>query len=745
MKGKIRLKQIVSFLIAFAMMFSFMQIGNIKSASAVTAGNENTQVPGLIFRVGDENGAIRIVDRAADDKDKYVIRQLPMAQKFTLDSEEGYSIVSVDKIPNMTVSQTSVGGKKRFSIVNIKDYSAFVLSIKIQDPEGNINSYDINIDFRTDSSLEFKDIVISYSGSQSYTDTISFGATDSDGTYTTGPVESGITKASIELHDNNGLSMDFTIKGKSGKTVDLIGGENKIELVVTSNGISKIYTLIIKKKGQALLKSLTPSTGTLSPTFNSDIYDYEVTVPTTQEKIAFTPVAIDNSSTIKVKKSTVASGKRSPEISLEEGKNRIPITVTTSDGDTATYNVVVTRTEKFRSTALTGLRLTSGTLSPTFNKGIYEYTAIVENSVTSVGVTPTAEDSNATIKVNGKTVPSKATSPYISLDEGGNTITVVVTDTKGDTSTYTINITRRYPKNNVNLSSLTVTDGKLSPIFDPETYLYSVKVDRSVDTVRIKFSTQNDKAKVKINGVEYPNGQSDKIKLNLGANTVKIEVVAEDGKSTTTYALSIIRDKVEGKYEWVIEGDKWTYYDGYGVKVKNDWVKYDNLWYYMDLNGYKQTGWKQIGGLWYFFNSDGIMQTGWMYDKGYWYYLQANGSLRTNGWAMYDGNWYLFNELGEMQTGWHQYKGDWYYMSDEGVMQKGWITYDRNKYYLNDDGTMRTGWLFNGKVWYYFGPEGQMRTGWQTIDGKDYYFDSSGAMKTGMMFLDGRWVNLGNA
>ena len=121
MKGKIRLKQIVSFLIAFAMMFSFMQIGNIKSASAVTAGNENTQVPGLIFRVGDENGAIRIVDRAADDKDKYVIRQLPMAQKFTLDSEEGYSIVSVDKIPNMTVSQTSVGGKKRFSIVNIKD------------------------------------------------------------------------------------------------------------------------------------------------------------------------------------------------------------------------------------------------------------------------------------------------------------------------------------------------------------------------------------------------------------------------------------------------------------------------------------------------------------------------------------------------------------------------------------------------------------------------------------------------
>ena len=745
MKGKIRLKQIVSFLIAFAMMFSFMQISNIKSASAVTAGNENTQVPGLIFRVGDENGDIRIVDRAADDKDKYVIRQLPTVQRFTLDSEEGYSIVSVDKIPNMTVSETSVGGKKRFSIVNIKDYSAFVLSIKIQDPEGNINSYDINIDFRTDSSLEFKDIVISYSGSQSYTDTISFGATDSDGTYVTGPVESGITKAAIELHDNNGLSMDFTIKGNSGKTVDLIGGENKIELVVTSSGISKMYTLIIKKKGQALLKSLTPSTGTLSPAFNSDIYDYEVTVPTTQEKIAFTPVAIDNSTKIKVKKSTVASGKRSQEISLEEGKNRIPITVTTSDGESVTYTVIVTRTEKFRSTALTGLRLTSGTLSPTFNKGIFEYTAVVENSVTSVGVTPTAEDSNATIKVNNKTVPSGATSPYISLDEGGNTINVVVTDSKGEKSTYTINITRRYPKNNVNLSSLSVTDGKLSPIFDPEIYLYSAKVARNIDSVRIKFTTQNDKAKVKINDVEYPNGQSDKIKLNLGVNTVKIQVVAEDGKSTTTYVLSIIRDKVEGKYEWVVENGQMTYYDGYGIKVKNNWVKYDNKWYFMDLNGYMQTGWKQIGGLWYYFNENGVMHTGWFYDKGYWYYLQGNGSLRTSSWAMLDGKWYLFNELGEMQTGWHQYLGNWYYLSDEGVMQKGWITYDKNKYYLNDDGSMRTGWLFNGKVWYYFGPEGQMRTGWQTIDGTDYYFDASGAMLTGMHFLDGRWIDLGNA
>ncbi|ETJ29037.1 Cell wall binding repeat protein, partial [human gut metagenome] len=68
-------------------------------------------------------------------------------------------------------------------------------------------------------------------------------------------------------------------------------------------------------------------------------------------------------------------------------------------------------------------------------------------------------------------------------------------------------ITRKYSKNNVNLSSLSVTDGTFSPKFDPEIYAYSVKVPRNIEEVRIKFETQNEKSKVTINGVEYKSGQ----------------------------------------------------------------------------------------------------------------------------------------------------------------------------------------------------------------------------------------------
>ena len=559
MKGNKNLKRILSFLIAFAMMFSFMQFSSLQSATA----EEQTQAEGLIFRAGDKTGDIIPVDRDPQNNNSLVINNLKMVSQYTLESTDDYILTGVEKLSGgdeITISDPSQSGNKyRYTISNIKSYNTFKIKVSLKKIEtGVIISYPITINFVSDSSLEFGKISVTYSGSKNYTAELFYGDENENGEYNLPNVDSGITSADIKMYAKDGKTLlPIKVNGQSNSVVKLDGGRNVIKLTVTSNSISKVYVLVINKISEPRLKTLVPSVGSLSPAFDSETQDYTVVVPTTTTKISFTPTAADNSSTIKVKKSTVTSGKKSGEISLDEGDNKIPITVTNQYGS-YTYNIIVTRTEQFRSTALTGLRLSSGSLSPAFNKGVTEYTAVVENSVTSVSVTPTAEDKNATIKVEGKVVPSGASSSKISLDEGGNTITVVVTDTKDRKTTYTINITRRYPKNNVNLSSLIVTDGKLSPIFDAETYLYSVKVDRNIDSVRIKFTTQNDKAKVKINGVEYSNGQSDKIKLNLGANTVKVEVIAEDGKSTTTYSLSIIRDKVEGKYQWVIEGDQWT-------------------------------------------------------------------------------------------------------------------------------------------------------------------------------------------
>jgi glucan-binding YG repeat protein len=735
---KINLKKIISYLLIFSVFFTCMQMGSLKKANAAAV----TQVTGMIFHIGDASGTEKIVDK--DATGAYVADNLELGKTFTLEPATGYNITSVTSSNSSKMSintQTTTAGNL-YIISSITDYSDFTLTVVIKDSSGNSVTYPIKMKFASDSDLEFSKLSIAYDSQTPFT--VDYSQTDSNGDYVLGPVDSSVSKATIKMLDASGTQMTCTINGSSNNVVTLAGGQNTITITRTYLGISKDYTLIISKKGVARLQSLVPSAGTLSPAFASDTYDYTMTVPTTQTTIAFTPTSVDSDSTIKVNGSTVKSGNKSKAFNLDEGDNEISIIVTTSEGDTNTYTVTVTRTAQFRSSQLTGLTLTSGTLTPTFNKGIYQYTAIVDNSVTSVGVTPTAEDVNATITINGTTVPSGATSPNISLDEGGNVIDVVVTDTKGNTNTYILNVTRRYPKDNVNLSSLSVTDGTMSPVFDPETYLYSVKVARNIEKVKVSYTSQNDKSTIKINGKTYTNGQSDYINLDIGANLVNVDVIAEDGKTTTTYKLSIIRGDVEGTDQWVLVAGEWTFYNAAGIQVKNDWVKYDNKWYFMDINGYMQTGWINQNGNWYYLNSDGIMQTGWFYDKGYWYYLQGDGSMRVNVWAAYNGQWYFFNSYGQLQTGWTLYLGNWYYLDDHGVMQKGWATYDKNKYYLNDDGTMRTGWLYNGRVWYYLDSTGKMVTGWQTIDGKKYYFDASGAMKTGMMFLDGQWINLNN-
>ncbi|TDF97047.1 cadherin-like beta sandwich domain-containing protein [Paenibacillus piri] len=90
---------------------------------------------------------------------------------------------------------------------------------------------------------------------------------------------------------------------------------------------------------------------------------------------------------------------------------------------------------------MSGLTLSAGTLSPAFSAETTNYTASVGSNLTSVDVTPTAADAEATMTVNGSAVASgqaKATA----LDVGDNTITIQVTAKDGITNkNYIVQIT----------------------------------------------------------------------------------------------------------------------------------------------------------------------------------------------------------------------------------------------------------------------------------------------------------------
>ncbi|MCT4617919.1 MAG: cadherin-like beta sandwich domain-containing protein [Marinisporobacter sp.] len=102
---------------------------------------------------------------------------------------------------------------------------------------------------------------------------------------------------------------------------------------------------------------------------------------------------------------------------------------------------------------LSGINLSNVSLTPAFSPNKKEYTAKVDNSVSSITITPTKDDNNTKISVNGKEVISGHASESINLNVGSNIITIVVTAEDQTTKTYTIKVTREAKKDNEGSSS----------------------------------------------------------------------------------------------------------------------------------------------------------------------------------------------------------------------------------------------------------------------------------------------------
>ncbi|MEK7952612.1 cadherin-like beta sandwich domain-containing protein [Luteolibacter soli] len=107
------------------------------------------------------------------------------------------------------------------------------------------------------------------------------------------------------------------------------------------------------------------------------------------------------------------------------------------------YSSTVTFTAPSNVATLSSLSLDVAALSPSFNSATLSYTATVPYFYSSVTVSPTRTQANATLTVNGTTVAS-GNNISIPLTTGSNTITIVVTAQDGTTTrTYTIAVTKQ--------------------------------------------------------------------------------------------------------------------------------------------------------------------------------------------------------------------------------------------------------------------------------------------------------------
>ena len=271
----------------------------------------------------------------------------------------------------------------------------------------------------------------------------------------TAAVANGVTSTTITAitaNANTTMLLNGTTALASGVTsgaIPLKVGANTITLTTTAQNdtATRTYTIVITRgpSSNDHLTSLKMSRGTLNQPFTPDGLNYSANVGNGVAYITATPTTADPGATILLNgTATIRSGVPSLIMALDVGPNVIRLKVTAGDGITKqTYTVTVTRAAA-KNDNLSSLKPSRGALSPVFTSSNTSYTVSVVNGVSSMTVTPTVADPDATILVNdSETLNSGTASSPIALGTGANIITIKVTAADGSTSkTYTLTVTR---------------------------------------------------------------------------------------------------------------------------------------------------------------------------------------------------------------------------------------------------------------------------------------------------------------
>ena len=230
-----------------------------------------------------------------------------------------------------------------------------------------------------------------------------------------------------------------------------------------------------------------------------------------------------------------------------------------------------------------------------------------------------------------------------------------------------------------------------------------------------------------------------------------------------------------------------------GKVVKNAWKKIGGKYYYFDEDGLAYTaGTYEIGGKYYLFDHDGVMASaGWK--QGNTVYVTSSGALAT-GDQKINNVWYYFNHYGDKQTGmvetetglflyaadgsyigkatgngWNEIKGTYYYVHSDGTLAAGLETIGKYEYFFDyyNMGQMVTDqvrWIDGGKPAMFKSNGQRLQNGWyqvhndwfyaengilaynttKTISGKKYTFDYNGAMITSSVVKDKKLVTVGS-
>ena len=363
----------------------------------------------------------------------------------------------------------------------------------------------------------------------------------------------------------------------TSKCIPLAVGENLIDVVVTGQDgqTSRTYSLVAvrlqgTKSGLSDISILDTTTNTVfnSSFFNTSVLDYDITLDVSVNEVILTPIPEDSDAlvTVVVNGATTYFGGQQVKTTLNAGNNVFEVTVEAEDGvkkTVYTFNLMREGAE------LLSLELASDNggvnpiaLSPAFDPNTLVYTATAGSTDIQFYLKLSASTS-ATVEI-AYDIGATSYTCIAGLEEGvtknvvsdqvyefcnpAGTNTLTITVKYGSlTSVYQLSVKRTAAAGS--LESLATSAGLFEPLFDSNIYNYELVLKHT--TSAITFTpTVGTAAKTTMSftvGSSTFSISSGSTTSTIATNTcglndkVTIVVTAEDGISTVTYTIQIVK------------------------------------------------------------------------------------------------------------------------------------------------------------------------------------------------------------
>jgi hypothetical protein len=386
-----------------------------------------------------------------------------------------------------------------------------------------------------------------------YTAVVPYGATSFTATPTVNE-----SHATVQAKLNSGTFGAFTSGDTYALTVPATGSASVTFRVTAESGATQDYKITVSQaapSADATLVALAVSGASLTP--GSVAGSYSATLPNGPTTFRVTATASEPHATIQVKQDgvlvgTAATGTTSVDLIAPPAggaTTTVTVLVTAQDGATTGLSTItVDQTMALSADAsLQSLSISDGLLSPGFDTGTLNYTAVLPNPTATFTVTPVVSDPTATIQVDQDGVVLASPSALAPPADGTTTvITVHVTAQNGTTTQdYKITVTQAAPSTDATLQALEISPGSLSPAFDG-TFQYAgvlPVLPPATVTFTVTPTATEPHATIAVDQDGVPLGGAPWI-LNApasgGAPTViVVHVTAQDGVTTRDYTITV--------------------------------------------------------------------------------------------------------------------------------------------------------------------------------------------------------------